>query len=139
MLRSATIVHTPTHHLLRVNLLSLDLAASLLLVEDGRNAREARFPAPLPRTQELGTASQSTARMRRAHSQHMHDAHTSPLPPTPTAKMQSGAACQRMCSGTRTQLSFTMHLQHVRVLASQLVAEHADRGELEVSTQKFHV
>ena len=93
----------------------------------------------LSQARELGTASQTTARTRRAHSQHMHNAHTSPLPPTPTAEMQFGATCQRMCSDTCTQLFCTMHLQRVRVLASQLVAGHANRGGLEVSTQKFSV
>ena len=49
MLRSATIVHTPARHLLRVNLRALDLAASLPLIEGGRKAREARFPAHFPK------------------------------------------------------------------------------------------
>ena len=68
-----------------------------------------------------------------AHAQRTHATFATP----PTAEMQFGAACQRMCSGMRTQDSLTMHLQHVRVLASQLVAEDANRGELEVSTQNF--
>ena len=95
-----------------------------------QSARRA-LPSTLSQAQMLGTASQSTTRVRIAHSQHMHDAHTSPSPLAPTAKMQFGAACRRMCSSTRTQLSFTMHLQHVRVLTSQLVAGHANRGGLE--------
>ena len=99
-----------------------------------KSARSA-LSCTLSQAQELGTASQPTARMRRAHSQHTHNAPMPPLPPTPTAKMPFGAICQRMCNGTRTQLSFTMHLQHVRVLAAQLVAGHEDHGGLEVSTQ----
>ena len=74
----------------------------------------------LSQARELGTASQTTARTRRAHSQHTHDAHTSPLPLASTAKMQFGAACRRMCSSMRSQHSLTMDLQHVRVLAAQL-------------------
>ena len=74
----------------------------------------------LSQARELGTASQTTARTRRAHSQHTHDAHKSPLPLTSTAKMQFGAACRRMCSSMRSQHSLTMDLQHVRVLAAQL-------------------
>ena len=45
MLRSATIIDTPTRHLLRVNPQALDLGTSLPFVKGGRNAREARFPA----------------------------------------------------------------------------------------------
>ena len=45
MLRSATIVHTPTRHLLRVNPQAVDLGSSLPLVVGGQNAREARLPA----------------------------------------------------------------------------------------------
>ena len=86
-----------------------------------KSARRA-LPCTLSPARKLGTASQSTARTRIAHSQHTHDAHTSPSPLAPTAKMQFGAACQRMCSSMRTQHSLTMHLQHVRMLASQLVA-----------------
>ena len=103
-----------------------------------KSARRA-LPCTLSPARKLGTASQSTARTRIAHSQHTHDAHTSPSPLAPTAKMQFGAACQRMCSSMRTQHSLTMHLQHVRMLASQLVAGHANRGGLDVSTQKFSV
>ena len=45
MLRSATIIDTPTRHLLRVNPQALDLGTSLPLVVGGQNAREARLPA----------------------------------------------------------------------------------------------
>ena len=68
-----------------------------------------------------------------AHAQRTHATFATP----PTAEMQFGAACQRMCSGMRTQLWLTMDLQHMRMLASELIAGHADWGGLGVSTQDF--
>ena len=84
-------------------------------------------------------ASQTTARTRRAHSQHTHDAHTSPLPLASTAKMQFGAACRRMCSQhALTALTYDGLAARARACGTA-VPEHANRGGLEVSIQNFSV
>ena len=93
MLRSATIVHTPARHLLRVNLRALDLAASLPLIEGGRKAREARFPAHFPKRRssaqphnpqhacgELTASTRATRTHHLCHSSHSRDAVWRSLP-----------------------------------------------------------